>query len=288
MQQTNDLLTLGGEQLRSAAHGPVCGRARTRNRVGFPVWHVGSGSNTGSSKGDCCRRTLAQAHEGTAATRAGRRVPPPQFPTAISRHRPLFSINERSDLPSSKKTKVHPRRNAGLLPVCTRGSQHKSTERNLACQWPKRPEEIFCHRSETWRCQWTGHQHAEQWIAAEGQRPFNHRTRFADHTPQPNPSQQNTSTATSTSPAPPRKGTGSGTGRGMGLGTGISMGPGVGTGTGSGPGTDIGTGFGFGVGHPEDVIRRRYRHRRSQTPTRWRGRGLGRGPGTGRAKAVGH
>ena len=62
---------------------------------------------------------------------------------------------------------------------------------DLARQWPKRPEVRFCHKSETWRCQRTGHQHAEQWIAAERQRPpqsCNHPTGFADfglssHTP---------------------------------------------------------------------------------------------------------
>ena len=47
--------------------------------------------------------------------------------------------------------------NAGLLHMCTRGSQYKSAERNLARQWPIRPEVPFCHKSETRRCPWAVH-----------------------------------------------------------------------------------------------------------------------------------
>ena len=56
--------------------------------------------------------------------------------------------------------------------TCTRSSRHKSAERNLASQWPKRPQVRFCHKNEMRRCQWTGHQHAAQrWIAGERHGP---------------------------------------------------------------------------------------------------------------------
>ena len=56
----------------------------------------------------------------------------------------------------------HPRRNAALLRVGTRRGQHKHTERKSARPWPKRPWVPSGHKNETQRCQWAGHQHAEQ------------------------------------------------------------------------------------------------------------------------------
>ena len=64
-----------------------------------------------------------------------------------------------------------------------RGPIFQTRARNFARQWPKDHRYPSVTR-KTWRCQWTGHQYAEQWIAPERQRPppsGNHQTRFADY-----------------------------------------------------------------------------------------------------------